>query len=134
MAPEEPRVRITREWLEKANQDLASVVRLAMAPAIASTVVFHCQQAAEKAMKAFLTWHDPPLRKTHELVELIVECRNRRWIFDCGRCCHFLDYLRLGVSIPRLSRTSRDQTEKAIRQAREVVNLVMERLPGVALS
>jgi HEPN domain-containing protein len=35
---------------------------------------FHCQQAVEKALKAFLTWHDRPFRKTHDLVELGAEC------------------------------------------------------------
>jgi HEPN domain-containing protein len=37
-------------------------------------VLFHCQQAAEKALKAMLTWHQRPLRKTHALSELGPEC------------------------------------------------------------
>jgi HEPN domain-containing protein len=32
--------------------------------------VFHAQQAAEEAMKAFVAWHDTPFRKTHNLEEL----------------------------------------------------------------
>jgi HEPN domain-containing protein len=32
--------------------------------------LFHCQQAAEKYLKAFLTWKQTPFRKTHELREL----------------------------------------------------------------
>jgi HEPN domain-containing protein len=36
--------------------------------------MFHAQQAAEKAMKAFLAWHDIPFRKTHNLVELGRQC------------------------------------------------------------
>lgn len=36
--------------------------------------VFHCRQAAEKAMKAFLTWHDVPFRKTHDLGVLGGQC------------------------------------------------------------
>jgi HEPN domain-containing protein len=34
----------------------------------------HAQQAAEKAMKAFLAWHDVPFRKTHNLEELGQQC------------------------------------------------------------
>ena len=34
----------------------------------------HCQQAVEKALKAFLASHDRPFRKTHDLVELGAEC------------------------------------------------------------
>lgn len=36
--------------------------------------LFHCQQAVEKALKALLTWHDRPFRKTHDLVELGGQC------------------------------------------------------------
>lgn len=35
------------------------------------TAVYHCQQAAEKALKAFLTYHDVPFDKTHDLTELL---------------------------------------------------------------
>ena len=34
------------------------------------TLVYHCQQAAEKSLKAFLTWQSEPFRKTHNLKEL----------------------------------------------------------------
>ena len=36
--------------------------------------MFHAPQAAEKAMKAFLAWHDEPFRKTHNLEELGHQC------------------------------------------------------------
>jgi hypothetical protein len=42
---------------------------LAVEPAFVEDVLFHCQQTVEKALKAFLAWHDRPLRKTHDLVE-----------------------------------------------------------------
>ncbi|MGA2726030.1 MAG: HEPN domain-containing protein [Bryobacteraceae bacterium] len=35
---------------------------------------FHSQQTAEKAAKAFLTFHDVPFRKTHDLNELGGQC------------------------------------------------------------
>ena len=39
-------------------------------PPLIEDALFHCQQAAEKAMKAFLTAHDTAFRKTHDLDEL----------------------------------------------------------------
>jgi HEPN domain-containing protein len=36
--------------------------------------LFHCQQAVEKSLKAFLAWHDKPFRKTHSLEELGAAC------------------------------------------------------------
>ncbi len=65
----------TRAWLEKAVMDLRSAeADLAINPPILGDALFHCQQAVEKALKAFLTWHDRPFRKTHDLVELGGRC------------------------------------------------------------
>jgi HEPN domain-containing protein len=36
--------------------------------------LFHSQQAAEKALNGFLTWHDVPFRRVHELDELGERC------------------------------------------------------------
>jgi HEPN domain-containing protein len=36
--------------------------------------LFHCQQAAEKAFKASLTWHDVPFRRVHELDVIGGQC------------------------------------------------------------
>jgi HEPN domain-containing protein len=44
----------TRAWLTKSARD--------------------CQQAAEKALKGFLTWHGRPFRKTHNLEEIGEQC------------------------------------------------------------
>ncbi|MEW6107540.1 MAG: HEPN domain-containing protein, partial [Bacillota bacterium] len=34
------------------------------------TACFHCQQAAEKHLKAFLAYHERPIPHTHDLEEL----------------------------------------------------------------
>jgi HEPN domain-containing protein len=34
------------------------------------SALFHCQQAAEKSLKAFLTWHQTPFPRTHNLTLL----------------------------------------------------------------
>jgi HEPN domain-containing protein len=69
------RVADTRAWLEKAAMDLRSAeVDIAAVPPILGDALFHCQQAIEKALKAFLTWHDVPFRKTHDLGELGTRC------------------------------------------------------------
>ncbi len=31
-------------------------------------------KAAEKALKAFLAWHDVPFRRTHDIEELVTQC------------------------------------------------------------
>jgi len=64
-----------RAWLTKAAGDLrAAAHSLSADPPITFDVAFHCQQACEKALKAFLTWHDRPFRKTHSLEETGEAC------------------------------------------------------------
>jgi HEPN domain-containing protein len=61
----------TREWLARAEEDLNNAQHdLLASPPFIRSALFHCQQAIEKAMKAFLTWHDFVFRKTHNLEEL----------------------------------------------------------------
>ena len=58
----------TGNWLVKASQDLRAVeICLSAEPPHTEDAFFHCQQAVEKALKAFLTWHDQPFGKTHDL-------------------------------------------------------------------
>ena len=69
------RVLEVRSWLQKALEDLrAGEHQLTASPPFLSDAAFHAQQAAEKAMKGFLTWHDCPFGKTHNLVELGRAC------------------------------------------------------------
>lgn len=64
-----------RAWLKKAANDLRGAeIDLAASPPLIEDALFHCQQAAEKAMKAFLTAHDRIFRKTHDLDELAGAC------------------------------------------------------------
>ena len=54
---------LARQWLLKAEHDVASAERLiAGDPPYLDTAVYHCQQAAEKALKAYLTRNDRPIR------------------------------------------------------------------------
>jgi HEPN domain-containing protein len=58
-------------WLAKAKLDLrAARGDLGLVPPLLGDAAFHCQQAAEKALKAVLALHDRPFRKTHDLGEL----------------------------------------------------------------
>jgi HEPN domain-containing protein len=63
----------TREWVEIAEGDFQTATREA---AVADSpnfhaVCFHCQQSAEKYLKAFLTEHSIYFPKTHDLEILL---------------------------------------------------------------
>lgn len=50
---------LVQNWLTKAQQDLASARKLSRDPdPYLSGAIFFCQQAAEKAVKGFLVFHD----------------------------------------------------------------------------
>jgi HEPN domain-containing protein len=72
MTPEESRRSEAALWLAEARKDL-NAARLLASPE-PSRSVFHSQQAAEKAAKGFLTFHDVTFRKTHDLNELGRQC------------------------------------------------------------
>ena len=71
---DEPKRVMVKRWLFKAQRDLASAQRLADKSApLLDTAVYHCQRAAEKAVKASLVFHDISVPKTHDLDDLILE-------------------------------------------------------------
>lgn len=68
-------VAAVRAWLSKASKDIAAAeYELLAIPPFSEDILFHSQQAAEKSLKAFLSWHRIPFRKTHNLVELGEAC------------------------------------------------------------
>ena len=64
MPPDPVRAADARAWLAKAAQDLRPAgLLLAAEPPDPEGGLFHSQQAAEKALKGFLTWHDVHLAR-----------------------------------------------------------------------
>ena len=66
--PEEVKRDLVRQWLAKADEDLDTAKFLfSSEKSFLAAVCFHCQQAAEKFLKAFLTWQQIEFPKTHDL-------------------------------------------------------------------
>ncbi len=64
--------RLVQQWLRKAESDLAAAEVLLHAEALDySACAFHCQQAAEKFIKALLVERQIEFRKTHDLEHLV---------------------------------------------------------------
>ena len=61
------------KWLLIAREDLA-VARLVLTQDFFSTVTYHCQQVAEKALKAYLCYQAQSITKTHDLSKLLEQC------------------------------------------------------------
>lgn len=131
--PHDPaRVAETRAWLAKAGQDLqVAEHELSVNPPFVEDVLFHCQQAAEKALKAFLVWHDRPLRKTHDLVELGRSCAEIDADLEpvLHRAAPLTEYAwRFRYPGPE-GQPSVDEAGDALEVAREVHRSILDRLP-----
>jgi len=71
------------EWLRYADNDLEAAHILSdHHPMQIEIICYHCQQAAEKALKAFLLFHDREPPKTHSLENLVDLCREIANEFD----------------------------------------------------
>ncbi|MBZ5724432.1 MAG: HEPN domain-containing protein [Acidobacteriia bacterium] len=73
MTPGQLRHEETGARLDRARRDLRAAGLLIAGDANAEAL-FHCQQAVEKALKAFLTFHQRTFRKTHDLGDVSSGC------------------------------------------------------------
>lgn len=75
---DEAKRRLVLGWLSKAEDDL-QVARLLIAEEnrLYAAGMYHCQQAAEKSLKAWLTCRDIIFPKTHDLEALLHLCRTQ---------------------------------------------------------
>jgi HEPN domain-containing protein len=93
---------------------------------------FHCQQAVEKTIKAFLTWHDRAFRKTHDRVELGAQCADLDRTLDpiLRRVAPLTEYAwRYRYPGEPFSPTPAE-VHDALTRARDAVSAVLERLPA----
>ncbi len=64
-----------QKWLTKAEHDLLNVQTvIEHNPLILDTACFHCQQAVEKYLKAYLIYKNVVVEKTHNLHFLLELC------------------------------------------------------------
>lgn len=122
----------TRGWFVRADRDLAGGrVDLAAEPPLTGDAVFHAQQAAEKAMKGFLTWHSQPFGKTHNLTELGEMCARLDPSLEplLRRASVLTDYAWKFRYPGEPDEPPRKEAEDALALAREVYDAILARLP-----
>jgi HEPN domain-containing protein len=132
MQDDAPRLVDTVAWLRRAALDVrAAEVDLATIPALLGDAAFHCQQAAEKALKSFLTWHDVPFRRTHDLAEIGQQCSSLDLSIEptCRRAERLTAYAWIFRYPGDVEEPSREEVEDALALAREVYGAVLSRLP-----
>jgi HEPN domain-containing protein len=131
--PHDPaRVADTKAWLNRAANDLrAAALGLGATPPLLGDVVFHCQQAIEKAMKGLLSWHDEPFRKTHDLEALGETCLRLDSTLESlvDRAAPLTEYAWKFRYPGEDEGPTQDEAEHAMAVAREAFVAILARLP-----
>ncbi|MFL5339770.1 MAG: HEPN domain-containing protein [Gemmataceae bacterium] len=113
--------RMTREWVRKAEDDfrLASLVA-GQSGQFHDQICFHCQQSAEKYLKAVLEERGQAVPRTHSLDELLTQLLP--YYPALGRHRRGLRFLTGFAVDPRypLLRTTKRQARSALRWAGRV--------------
>ena len=66
--------KITKKWLEFANNDLHSA-KVLLDSKEYENAIWHCHQAVEKTIKAIVVEKEIRLRKTHDLIGLVNDAK-----------------------------------------------------------
>jgi HEPN domain-containing protein len=83
---DEAKLELVQSWLRKALHDLeAARVLGATEPPLLDMAMYHCQQAAEKALKGYLVYWDQRPEKTHSLGLLLDKVIPIEPLFDSWR-------------------------------------------------
>ena len=80
---DDTRRELLRSWLIKAASDLRSArIPGSVHDAPLDTAIYHCQQTAEEAVKAFLVSKEISPEKTHDIRKLTLEAAAREPRFN----------------------------------------------------
>ena len=134
---DDTRKELLRSWLTKAASDLRSARVLGSADdAPLDTAIYHCQQTAEKAVKAFLVSKEISPEKTHDIRKLTLAAAAHE--------PSFLELLDMAAALTPyawefrypddLAETypTREEFDEALKQAQAIYDFVLNRLPEEA--
>lgn len=121
-----------KQWLIKCQRDLkVAYVLFESQESLLDAVVYHCQQAAEKALKAYLTDQNVNFRKTHDLSLLVELCLLSEPEFQSLEdTADTLTPYATEFRYPgNVMEPERQEAEEALRMAEAVIELVTKLLP-----
>jgi HEPN domain-containing protein len=115
--------RVTAEWIERAEGDILAARSLARGP-FHEIVSFHCQQSAEKFLKALLEERGRGVPRTHNLVTLLpLLVPQYPSLHSLRRGLDFLTRFAVDTRYPG-HRVRKRQAVAALRWAKKVRSLV----------
>lgn len=121
-------------WLTKSRHDLDTAHQIAGLPGgHLDSAIYHCQQAAEKALKGFLAFHDHRLERTHDIERLTtLACSYESAFAGWVECAITLTPYATAYRHPGDAATlepSRAEFDDALRAAEGISRCVLSALP-----
>ncbi len=125
---------LVRDWLTRASHDLRSSRALAsLEDPLLDTAIYHCQQAAEKSIKAWLQSIDDPFPKTHDLEDLVERAAGARPEFrKLARAASVLTPYVSAFRYPggfEEPMPTREEFDEALQYAQAICDFVLGQLP-----
>jgi len=116
-------------WLKIVDQDLKSAKAL-LKVELFSTANYHCQQATEKALKAYLVFKNHRAIKTHDLVKLAELCSQIDKTFErLYDDAIYLNPLATKFRYPtEFEVPDFEDTKISIKKTQKVVNFVLKKI------
>lgn len=117
------------QWLEKADADFDAAEQLcAQRGRFREIVAFHCQQAAEKYLKALLVRHQIEFPKTHDIAKLLerlatVNASNAESLRDAEVLTPFGVDVRYPSDAPEVLAGGETRAIEIARQVRDAVRI-----------
>ena len=121
---------IVDEWIAKTEEDYSSAVALKRQRShpLPNSVCFHCQQCAEKYLKAFLAHHSVSPPRVHDLHQLVSECeRVDSSMLELDDAAFRLTQFAVEFRYPGMEATAEDVVQ-AITDVRSVRRMVRRKL------
>jgi HEPN domain-containing protein len=121
-------------WVQKAENDFSSAQYLAqnMRPVPTEIVCFHCQQAAEKYLKAFLVHNDQEPPKTHDLIELTKLCNEFGMDFSLLLPkCEYLIPFAARTRYPSTGDPDDNDMKIALAYAKDIIEFVKSKMTNM---
>lgn len=122
---------LVRGWLEKARRDLqVALYQLNSSNPLTDIICFHAQQAAEKYLKAYLTWAEIDFPKTHILEQLILLASQKDPAFLALKDdVALLTPYAVETRYPEFEEPLLEDAREAVQVAEKVRDFVLRRLP-----
>jgi len=116
-------------WFQYATRDLVAVQRVLQEPAVEEAALFHAQQAAEKALKAYLIAAGASdIPRTHLLRNLVRILDELGAATPAPDAIRFLDAVGVAVRYPDTPLPEADTVTAAMQHARHILDFVQAQL------